>query len=286
MASGDPGARSACRGCIVVSMNVSATAAAGAPTADAPAAAPRSEPVATFAKVLEGQQRSATQTIALRDLLASMPPMMAEQIQRSVPGGKPPLDAVDALFKATKSGEFVPDAQQIAARSCLIATTARAADAYDSAEEMWQGMRDLLGAGAPLHDAVHLAVAEVKREPAPALVTSKQQADAILAGPLPTAQLNWWETALRFLIDYSKVARAATATATLATTPAAAPASVTPAADPTAPAAIETPTTAAPPPQTVAPVHGATPIAEGAVAAASRAAAATHVPSRPPAKVG
>ena len=107
-------------------MNVSATAAAGAPTADAPAAAPRSEPVATFAKVLEGQQRSATQTIALRDLLASMPPMMAEQIQRSVPGGKPPLDAVDALFKATKSGEFVPDAQQIAARSCLIATTARA----------------------------------------------------------------------------------------------------------------------------------------------------------------
>lgn len=45
-----------------------------------------------------------------------MPPMVAEQIQRSAPGGKPPMGAVGALFKAAKSGELVPNAEQLAAQ--------------------------------------------------------------------------------------------------------------------------------------------------------------------------
>lgn len=201
-----------------VGASPAATSVATAATAAPPA--PAKTEAGGFAAALDGQRTVQQQRAALRDVLASMPPMVAEQIQRSVPGGKPPMGAVDALFKAVKSGEFVPNAEQLAAHTSVIGAAVRAADAFGSAEEMWQGMRDLLGSGAPLHDAVRAAAAEANHEPAPALISTKQQAEEILGGPLSTAQLNWWETALRFLIDHSK---AGAGQSTLATTPAPAP---------------------------------------------------------------
>ena len=182
-------------------MELTSVSAAGA--AAAPAGAPaRATGSTRFSLALEDQARR----IAARDVLAAMPPMVAEQIQRSTPGGKPPVSAVDALFKAIQSGAFVPSSEQLAASGCLIATTTRAVGAFDSTEQLWATMREMLGAGEPVQDAVRYAAAEQQQQPAPALVTSREQAEAILGGPLPSTQLNWWETAIHFLIDEARAA--------------------------------------------------------------------------------
>lgn len=164
---------------------------ANAPTVQTSTPAP---PVAAsaggtaFAGALGGQQ----QRLAAADVLGSMPPMIADQLKR---GGN--VSAVHELFKAIKSGEFVPSADQLAARDCVIATTARAAQAFESPEAMWGTMREMLGAGPVLADAVRYA-----RDPVPeTAVTTREEANAILGGPLPAAKVNWWETAIRFLLD-------------------------------------------------------------------------------------
>ena len=51
-------------------------------------------------------------------------------------------------------------------------------------------------------DAVRYAAAERAGLPQPPpAVTSRDQAEAILGGPIPAAQLPWWEAALIFLVD-------------------------------------------------------------------------------------
>jgi hypothetical protein len=204
---------------------------------------------ATFSAALGDQRRR----IAARDVMMSMPPMVADQIQRSSPGGKAPVGAVDALFKAIQSGEFRPSGEQLAASDSLIATTARAVQSFDSAEQMWQTMRDMLGsipppagstsyvaAPEPPPAAAGPATPATTPEPAPvaapAAITSRAQAESILGGPLNALQMNWWETAIHFLVDE---ARAASLRASIAPPPsAAAPKAVTGAASSTTTGAI------------------------------------------------
>ena len=188
--------------------------------------------------------------------MTSMPPMVAEQIQRSSPGGKAPVGAVDALFKAIQSGEFRPSGEQLAASDSLIATTARAVQSFDSAEQMWDTMREMLGSvprragttsyvaaqppAAPrlwprrftVEQTTHAPVTSPRRAPTPAAITTRAQAEAIVGSPLTALQLNWWETAIHFLLDEARASslRASTMTAPPTTTAAPTPAaSATPA---------------------------------------------------------
>ncbi len=236
---------------------VSAAASMAAP----PAPAARASGAATFSAAL-GDQRRRT---AAHDVMTSMPPMVAEQIQRSSPGGKAPVGAVDALFKAMQSGEFRPSGEQLAASDSLIATTARAVQSFDSAEQMWDTMREILGsvpapAGATSYLAAQpsaatpsaapgsgspassgettpapVASSAPAQAPAPTAITTRAQAEAIVGSPLTALQLNWWETAVHFLLDE---ARASSLRASMMTPP-------MPTAAPP-PAANATPTVTAP----------------------------------------
>lgn len=183
-------------------MNVPVTSTPPTAPAAQVAAASTSTPAAsaggtTFAGALGGQQ----QRLAATDVMTSMPPMAAEQIKR---GGT--VSAVHELFKAIKSGEFVPSAEQLAARDCIIATTARAAQAFESPEAMWGTMREMLGAGPALADAVQYARAERTGAVPESAVTTREEANAVLGGPIAGARLNWWETAIRFLLDEAHAA--------------------------------------------------------------------------------
>jgi len=208
-------------------MEVTGVSAAATLGASAPAAA---KSTGAFGATLGDQRRR----LAARDVMTSMPPMVAEQIQRSSPGGKAPVGAVDALFKAIQSGEFRPSPDQLAASDSLIATTARAVQSFDSAEQMWQTMRDMLGSipaaagttsylapvdaapAATTEAAVTASSAATTTTPsptateAPAKVTSRAQAESILGGPLTALQMNWWETAIHFLLDEARAAASRT----------------------------------------------------------------------------
>jgi len=178
----------------VTSTSPTASAAHVAAPTTAPAA---STSGASFAGALGGQQ----QRLAATDVLTSMPPMAAEQIKR---GGN--VSAVHELFKAIKSGEFTPTADQMAARDCIIATTARAAQAFESPEAMWGTMREMLGAGPALADAVQYARAEQRGSVPETAITTREEANAVLGGPIAGVRLNWWETAIRFLLDEAHAA--------------------------------------------------------------------------------
>ncbi|MEI6664604.1 MAG: hypothetical protein WCL53_00445 [Chloroflexota bacterium] len=184
-------------------MDVASTAhVTPAATTAAPAPASNAASAGAFAGALGDQQRR----LAATDVLGSMPPMVAEQIVKSVPGGKSPMGAVEELFKAIKSGEMVPSAEQLAAKDCIIATTARATQAFDSPEAMWSTMRQMLGSGPVLQDAVSYAEAAQSNTTPTAAISTREEANAILGGPIPNSKLNWWETAIRFLVDQAHLA--------------------------------------------------------------------------------
>ena len=169
-------------------------------------------PGSTFAGAL-GDQR---QRLAATDVLTSMPPMITEQIKR---GGPAPVSAVHELFKAIKSGEFTPSAEQMGAHDCIIATTARAAEVFESPEAMWATMRDMLGSGPLLNDAVQYARAADQQTVPETAISTREEANAILGGPVPASKLNWWETAIRFLLDDAQATALAARNAATAWTP-------------------------------------------------------------------
>jgi hypothetical protein len=74
----------------------------------------------------------------------------------------------------------------------------------------------MLGAGPVLQDAVSYAEAAQKNTTPTAAISTREEANAILGGPIPASKLNWWETAIRFLVDEAH--RAAVASATNANT--------------------------------------------------------------------
>ena len=59
---------------------------------------------ASFEAALGEQARRA----AVRDLLAALPPPVAQQVARSRAGGPPPMPGVHAMFEAVQDGSFVP----------------------------------------------------------------------------------------------------------------------------------------------------------------------------------
>lgn len=85
----------------------------------------------------------------------------------------PPMGAVEALFKAVQANEFRPSGEQLAASDSLIATTARAVQAFDSAEQMWDTMREMLGSiPAPAGATNYVTAAELATATAGATASS------------------------------------------------------------------------------------------------------------------
>ena len=62
---------------------------------------------------------------------------------------------------------------------------------------MWGTMREILGAGPQLADAVQYARADRTGSVPETAVTTREEANAILGGPIASTRLNWWETAIR-----------------------------------------------------------------------------------------
>ncbi|MBM4416599.1 MAG: hypothetical protein FJ035_10295, partial [Chloroflexi bacterium] len=87
----------------------------------------------TFGAALDEQARRG----AARELMAALPPMLAQAVQQSAPGtspADPSLQSVGALLEGIRNGEWTPSAEQRAARGSVIGATAQAADVFASAE--------------------------------------------------------------------------------------------------------------------------------------------------------
>jgi hypothetical protein len=149
-----------------------------------------------FAATLDAQARRA----AAREVLAALPPMLAQAIQRSAPGqapDDPSLHSVGALLDGIRSGEFAPSAEQRAARTSVIGAAAQVADVFASSAELWAELRDMLGAGDAIAQAVRLGGGYVPVAAGGELVAAEPY--AALSSPLPPEQLRWWEAALLLL---------------------------------------------------------------------------------------
>ena len=152
---------------------------------------------ASFETVLGGQARRAT----VRDLLAALPPPVAQQIARSQAGGPPPMPGVHALFEAVQDGSFVPGAREL--RAPFWRALDAAADTFASADELWATARELLGAPAEIATAIEVARAaplEPLEPLTPSEAAGREEALQVLGGELPAAQLGWWEWALEFVL--------------------------------------------------------------------------------------
>jgi len=183
------------------------------------------------ASLTELQQRAAA-----RDVLAELPAPMAIQIVRKPPAEGPPNSAVHELFLGLQRGEQLLSDEQ-AKSGTLIGATYRATKVFDTPDQMWATMREMLGnvtaigfgvrqaleaagraesSGAlAALDAVHppaaaptptsaAANAATRTEPEPAIVpldgAASLDALAILGGALPAQQTDWWESVLLFLL--------------------------------------------------------------------------------------
>ena len=127
-------------------------------------------------------------------MLATMPLMATEQILKGrLVGG------FSELFTVLKSGEFVPNAEQLSANECLPATTARAAEVLETPAQMWDTMREMLRAPG-VTDAVQHAMALRCEQSAVSTPAQLSQTETIFSGVLPLHQTNWWEIAIQFLL--------------------------------------------------------------------------------------
>lgn len=93
-----------------------------------------------FATSLSDLQRRA----AARDILSELPPPMALQIVRKPPSEGPPNSAVHELFLGLQRGEQILTEEQADADT-LIGATYRATKVFDSPDQMWATMREILG---------------------------------------------------------------------------------------------------------------------------------------------
>jgi hypothetical protein len=172
-------------------MDVGAVNGAGGATSAGRAAAPVApEAAGPFEAVLDEQGRRA----AARDLLASLPPPVAQQVARSSAGGAPPLPGVQAMFEAVQDGSFVPGEREL--RAPFWRALDEAARTFASADELWATARALLGAPAELAAAVEA----VRATPETAPSGPHGAALRLLGGALPPAQVEWWAWALEFAL--------------------------------------------------------------------------------------
>jgi hypothetical protein len=163
---------------------------------------------ASFASTLSSTVRSSEQVAAARDVLATLPAPIVYTL-RDETGS--PAEAVDRLFEALKNGSFQPPEGELGGPTTIIGATARAARLFESPNEMWGAMRSALGQPSTLAQAIKAAAGSTAPQasngavagPPPdagAAVTSHDQALALLGGPVPASQVEWWEAALRFLL--------------------------------------------------------------------------------------
>ncbi len=138
-----------------------------------------------------------------RDVLASLPPPIVETL-RDRPGS--PAEAVDLLFGELRDGSFKPPAGPLGAPDSIIGATARATALFDTPAQMWDALRELIAQPSAVQQAVAAhrpASATAQRVPGaddwPPM--SMVQATAVLGGRLPAYQVEWWEQALRYLIE-------------------------------------------------------------------------------------
>ncbi len=167
-----------------VAASVAAGAAAAAPDAGE----------ASFEARLGEQARRA----AARDLLAALPPPVAQQIARSTAGGPPPMPGVHAMFEAVQDGSFTPGEREL--RAPFWRALDAAAQTFENADELWATAREMLGAPAELVTAVEAARATPAAPLAPSASAGREQALRVLGGELPSAQLEWWTWALEFVL--------------------------------------------------------------------------------------
>ena len=108
---------------------------------------------------LEEQARLA----AARDLLASLPPPVAQQIARRPASEGPPLAGLGELLEAVRDGSFVPGEREL--RSPFWRALDQAAAVFDGPDAMWATMRQILGSRDALASAVAHARAPQPGQP-------------------------------------------------------------------------------------------------------------------------
>jgi len=184
----------------VTSAASSTTAASVASSSTPSAATPASR---TFAAVFEEQVTEENRLGVARDVLANLPPPIVETL-RDRPGS--PAEAVDLLFGVLRDGSFKPPPGPLGAPDSMIGSTARATGVFDTPAQMWDALRELIAQPTIVQQAVEAhrlpaskaAIGEATSDwPAMSMV----QATAILGGRLSDYQVEWWEQALRYLIE-------------------------------------------------------------------------------------
>ena len=157
---------------------------------------------APFAQSLD----EAARRTAARDVLGTLPPGVAFQILRPPADGSPPMAMVHHVFIAMQDGSYTPDEAALARPRSFVATLHRATQAFDSPDQMWETMRELLASarqagGLPRAPRASDAELPAAAEAAP-LIDTEAVAHAILADgeSLPAYQVAWWTAALQFLL--------------------------------------------------------------------------------------
>ena len=135
---------------------------------------------------------------AVRDLLAALPPPVAQQVARSRAGGPPPMPGVHAMFEAVQDGSFVPGEREL--RAPFWRALDAAARTFSGPDELWATARELLGAPEELATALEAARAIPEAPLAAAAPPGREEALRVLGGELPAAQLAWWTWALEFVL--------------------------------------------------------------------------------------
>ena len=150
---------------------------------------------ASFDVALEEQARLA----AARDLLASLPPPVAQQIAQRPASEGPPLADLGELLEAVRDGSFVPGEREL--RSPFWRALDQAAAVFDGPDAMWATMRQILGSRDALASAVAHARAPQPGQPGEtAAAGDAAEAFQILGGALPAWQLEWWEWTLEHIL--------------------------------------------------------------------------------------
>ena len=157
---------------------------------------------APFAKSLD----EAARRTAARDVLGTLPPPVAFQIARPPADGSPPMAMVHHVFIAIQDGSYVPDEAALARPRSFVATLHRATQVFDSPDQMWETMRELLASARQAGGLPSAPQASNAEFPATTRATpsvdTEAVAHAILADgeSLSAYQVEWWTAALQFLL--------------------------------------------------------------------------------------
>lgn len=204
----------------------------GTAHAAAQAAPPSGTPAASFGSTLVQQIGQQDRIAAARDVLTTVPPPVALSWRGAADTGAPDA-GIDALFRALKDGSFKPEPAYATGHG-IIATTLRATQVFDTADQFWGAVRETIG--APV-EQLELAVRTAEGATAPSAPPAATASAGATTSAAPATVTSPSSSA-------GSTPSAATAPAT-ATTPASSPTTVGAALAP-APASSTTPAATTP----------------------------------------